>query len=66
MDETRHVAEAQRAELLAAARTQAETSRTQAAQQLAAETAEARTRIEGEADALASTIVERVLGRRTT
>jgi F0F1-type ATP synthase membrane subunit b/b' len=66
MDETRRAAEAQRAEILAAARAQADTSTAQAAEQLAAETAAARTRIEHEADALASAIAERVLGRRTT
>lgn len=66
MDETRRQAEAERARILADARGQAEASTASAVQQLTADTADARERIERESDALASAIAERVLGRRTT
>jgi F-type H+-transporting ATPase subunit b len=66
MDATRREAEERRAQLLAAAREQASAATTAAAAQVAAETAEARVRIERDADTLAGAIVERVLGRPTT
>ena len=66
MDATRRAAEERRAQLLAAAREQAAASTADAAAQMAAETAEARVRIERDADALAGAIAERVLGRQTT
>ena len=66
MDATRRAAEERRAQLLAVARQQAARSTADAAALMAAETAEARVRIESDADALAGAIAERVLGRQTT
>jgi F-type H+-transporting ATPase subunit b len=66
MDATRRAAEERRTQLLAAAREQAAASTSEAAAQIAAETADARVRIERDADVLARAIAERVLGRQTT
>ena len=66
MDATRRSAEDRRAQLLASAREQAAASTTNAAAPVATETAEARVRIERDAEGLAGAIAERVLGRRTT
>jgi F-type H+-transporting ATPase subunit b len=63
MDEARRVAQDRRAALLADTRQQAEATMTEATSRVRAEAAAARERLGHDADALATTIVERVLGR---
>jgi F-type H+-transporting ATPase subunit b len=66
MDASRRAAEDGRAQLLAAAREQAAASTSASTAQIATETAEARDRIERDAEVIASAIATRVLGRQTT
>lgn len=66
MDEKRKAALASRAELLADTRREVETSVEAASARLASQAAAARTQLDRDADALASTIVERVLGRKAS
>jgi F-type H+-transporting ATPase subunit b len=63
MDERRRVALEGRAELVAETRREMERSLSEATERLQAQASVARTQLDREADALASTIVERVLGR---
>ena len=66
MEAARQEAQAHRSALLAEARAQAVESTERAARQLQSEVADARARLDQDADALASAIAERVLGRQTT
>jgi F-type H+-transporting ATPase subunit b len=66
MEENRRAALATRAELVAATRGEVERSLGDAAVRLRAQTAVARTQLERDADTLATTIVERVLGRKAS
>jgi F-type H+-transporting ATPase subunit b len=66
MEANRQAALATRAETLAATRQQVERSMEEAADRLDAQTAAARAQLERDADALATTIVERVLGRKAS
>ena len=66
MDEARRTALDARGELLASARRQAEDAITEATTRVRAEVADARARLERDADSLATTIVERVLGRQVS
>ena len=66
MDENRRAALATRAELVAATRSEVERSLGEASVRLRAQTAAARAQLERDADALATTIVERVLGRKAS
>ncbi len=66
MEEARQAAQARRAALLAEARTRASESTERATRELQSSVADARTRLEQDADALASAIADRVLGRQTT
>src|ERR1700730_15356940 len=66
MEENRRAALATRAELVAATRGEVERSLGDAAVRLRAQTAAARTQLERDADTLATTIVERVLGRKAS
>jgi F-type H+-transporting ATPase subunit b len=63
MDEARRLAEERRAGLLADTRQQAEATMNEATARVRAEAAAARERLDRDADTLATTIVERVLGR---
>jgi F-type H+-transporting ATPase subunit b len=63
MDEARRVAQERRAALLADTRQQAEATMNEATARVRADTAAARERLGRDADSLATTIVERVLGR---
>ena len=63
MDDARREALTRRTHLLAETRHQAETAIHEASARLRADVAEARARIERDANSLATTIVERVLGR---
>lgn len=63
MEEVRREALARRAALLSDTRQQAEASIAEATARVRDEAAEARRRLERDADSLATTIVERVLGR---
>jgi F-type H+-transporting ATPase subunit b len=63
MDEARRLAEERRTALLADTRQQAEATLNDATARVRAEAAAARERLDRDADALATTIVERVLGR---
>jgi F-type H+-transporting ATPase subunit b len=63
MDEARRIAQDHRAALLADSRRQAEATMTEATARVRAEAAAARDRLGRDADTLATTIVERVLGR---
>jgi len=64
MDETRRVAQNQRAELVAATRAETDVQLAEARSRLTAETDQARARLEADADALGTVIAERVLGRK--
>ena len=66
MEENRRAALATRAELVAATRREVERSMGEAAVRLRAQADAARTQLERDADALASSIVERVLGRKVS
>jgi len=66
MDDARRTALDARAELLAAARQQAQDAIHEATTRVRAEAADARARLERDADSLATTIVERVLGRQVS
>jgi F-type H+-transporting ATPase subunit b len=66
MEENRRAALATRAELVAATRGEVERSMAEATLRLQAQTTAARAQLERDADALASTIVERVLGRKAS
>lgn len=66
MDEKRRAALASRAELLAETRREIERTTDEASKRLAAQAATARGQLDREADDLASTIVERVLGRKAS
>jgi F-type H+-transporting ATPase subunit b len=66
MEATRRAAQERRSRLLAEARSQSSEQTAQAVAQIRAEMDEARGRIARDADALATAIAERVLGRPTT
>jgi F-type H+-transporting ATPase subunit b len=66
MEENRRVALATRADLVAATRQEVEHSMEDAAARLRAQTDAARAQLERDADVLAGTIVERVLGRKAS
>jgi F0F1-type ATP synthase membrane subunit b/b' len=66
MEENRRAALATRAELVAATRGEVERSLGEASVRLRTQTADARAQLERDADALAATIVERVLGRKAS
>ena len=66
MEENRRVALATRADLVAATRGEVERSMGEATVRLRTQAAAARTQLERDADALANTIVERVLGRKAS
>jgi F-type H+-transporting ATPase subunit b len=66
MEENRHAALATRAELVAATRREVERSMTEAAERLRTQADAARAQLDRDADALASSIVERVLGRKAS
>jgi F-type H+-transporting ATPase subunit b len=66
MDEKRRVALASRAELVADTKREIEHSVQEATARLSAQAAAARSQLDRDADALASTIVERVLGRKAS
>jgi F-type H+-transporting ATPase subunit b len=66
MEATRRAAEERRAQIVAGARQQSETTLAEAHERLEQETAAARARIERDADAIASTIAQRILGRQAS
>ena len=66
MEENRRAALATRAELVAATRREVERSMGEATVRLRTQADAARAQLERDADALASSIVERVLGRKTS
>jgi len=66
MDEARRAALDRRAEILASTRAEVEKSTHEAAERIRAQADAARQQIDRDADALASTIVERVLGRKAS
>jgi F-type H+-transporting ATPase subunit b len=66
MEEARRTALEGRAQLLAGARQQAEQAIHEATTRVRAEVVDARARLERDADSLATTIVERVLGRQVS
>ncbi len=66
MDEARHAATARRTALIEDTRRQAESSIAEAGARLRADAAEARAKIDHDAEALAATIIERVLGRHAS
>jgi F-type H+-transporting ATPase subunit b len=66
MEENRRAALATRAELVAATRGEVERSMADATARLRTQTEAARSQLERDADALAGTIVERVLGRKAS
>ena len=66
MDEKRRAALAMRAELVSQTRREIEQTTTEATDRIRAQADEARTSLERGADELASTIVERVLGRKAS
>jgi F-type H+-transporting ATPase subunit b len=65
MEATRRAAEERRAQIVAAARQQSEATLAEARSRLEQDTAAARARIERDADAIASSIAQRILGRQT-
>jgi F-type H+-transporting ATPase subunit b len=66
MEATRRAAEEHRAQIVASARRQSQMALAEAHARLDQDIAAARTRIERDADAIASTIAQRILGRQTT
>jgi len=66
MEENRRAAMATRAELVAATRREVERSMGEAADRLGTQAAAARAQLERDADVLAGSIVERVLGRKAS
>lgn len=66
MDEMRRAAMAERADILAATRAEAEAGIAAASATLQAEAEEARKRLTADADALGQAAAERILGRRTS
>ena len=66
MDETRRVALERRAAIVAETRREVEQSMAAAAERIRGQAAAARTQIDRDADQLATTIVERVLGRKAS
>ncbi len=66
MDDKRRAALASRTELLAETRREVERTTDEASKRLAGQAAAARAQLERDADTLATTIVERVLGRKAS
>jgi F-type H+-transporting ATPase subunit b len=66
MEATRRAAEERRAQIVAAARQHSEAALADAHARLEQDTAAARTRIEHDADAIAGSIAQRILGRQTS
>ena len=66
MDEKRRSALDRRAEIVAATRAEVEKTASEAAERIRTQAAAARTQIDRDADTLATTIVERVLGRKAS
>ncbi|HVL68488.1 MAG TPA: ATP synthase F0 subunit B [Vicinamibacterales bacterium] len=66
MDEMRRAALAQRAELIAQTRAEADAQIAAASERLQVETEEARRRLEADADALGGAVAERILGRKVS
>ena len=66
MDEMRRSAMADRAEIMARTRTEADAQVTVATQRLNDETEAARRKLEADADALGGVVAERILGRRVS
>jgi F-type H+-transporting ATPase subunit b len=66
MEEKRRAALDRRAEILAATRTEVEKTAGEATDRIRSQAAAARAQIDRDADALATTIVERVLGRKAS
>ena len=66
MEETRRAALDRRADVVAATRREIEQTMHEATSRLAAQAGAARAQIERDADSLAATIVERVLGRKAS
>jgi F-type H+-transporting ATPase subunit b len=66
MEEARRIALERRSQMLTTTRQRAESETAVAREQLRSDTAQARAALERDADSLAATIVERVLGRRAS
>lgn len=66
MDEKRRAALNRRADVVAATRREVEQATSQATQRLSEQAAAARTQLDKDADSLATSIVERVLGRKAS
>ena len=66
MDEMRRSANAERAEVMARTRAEADTEIAAASGRLKAETEDARRRLEADAEALGSVVAERILGRKVS
>lgn len=66
MDESRRAALERRAEVLASTRAEVDKAAADATQRIRSQVDAARTQIDRDADAMASTIVERVLGRKAS
>jgi F0F1-type ATP synthase membrane subunit b/b' len=66
MEETRRAALERRAEILASTRSEVEKTARDATDRIRAQAGSARAQIDRDADVLAATIVERVLGRKAS
>lgn len=66
MEEKRHAALDRRAEIVATTRAEVEQTASEATERIRTQAAAARGQIDRDADALATTIVERVLGRKAS
>jgi F0F1-type ATP synthase membrane subunit b/b' len=66
MDEMRRTALAERAEIVAGTRAEADAQVAAASERLKAETEEAKRRLEIDADALGGAVAERILGRKVS
>lgn len=66
MDEMRRTANAERAEMVARTRSEAEAEIAAASSRLTAETDEARRKLESDAEALGGVVAERILGRKVS
>ena len=66
MDEMRRAAQERRAEIVAATRAEAEAQVTEAAKRLDVEAADAKRRLEAEAQVLGAAAAEKILGRRAS
>ena len=66
MDEMRRAAQERRAEIVAATRAEAEAQVTEAAKRLYVEAADAKRRLEAEAQVLGAAAAEKILGRRAS